>query len=193
MATNYLVMKDLIDKADTEFFAAFERFEERLAQLDLEMGSPRAQESAAQVVQTWPIEGTDCEIKIYDNRSSKVRFIEISSQKKALLKKVTDIANKTLPVESHKEILGRWRKGPKESNLLAKLAFSAPEKLGNDLVKLVIDALRDPDPETRSMAAFAAGVLFDPRFEGPLLERAEVEDHAGVVQSIDQVLSLYHR
>ncbi len=87
MATNYLVMKDLIDKADTEFFAAFERFEERLAQLDLEMGSPRAQESAAQVVQTWRLKGQIAKSRFTTTAHPKFASSRLARRKKPCSRK----------------------------------------------------------------------------------------------------------
>lgn len=187
MGTAYFVAASGIGPDTLDFFAAFERLEQRLADHGVTFSSPMSRESEVQIVQTWPLEQHNGEVRIYDNAIVGVRHLELDADDEALLQLLVEQAVATLPVEDHTQLLRAWGEGRRDQpSTIVKIGLSAPSPLPDQVVEVISAGICDPSAAIRCMAAYCAALTADPRFE-PVLDRqlaAEDDDNAADIMEL---------
>jgi hypothetical protein len=180
------------DPDDPAFFEAFAAFEARLNAAGLTLDNPAVSESEVQIVQTWPVREVEAQISIYDNHMADVRHIEIAAADDEILGRLTALARDTLPLEQHETLVDGWLGATiNEPSVLVKIALSAPAQLSDSGFTALAEALGDPDPGVRCMAAYAIALNADPRFEPHLHQRLAIETDTNARNIIERGIWMY--
>lgn len=190
MNTQYLVTAAKVSD-DSPFEEQFHRLENELEAHGFGLTMVGESQTAVQAVEEYEFDKDGGRLTLYASYQSDVRHLEIATSGPEDANQIAQLAIRCLDVESHEELMQRWREGTRTPHLIAKVAYSSPEPIPQQVLDTVSEGIADANSEVRCMAAYACAILAHPSFETLLLRRSTVELEPTVLAFIEHSLQLY--